>query len=59
VPLPYNLTLWANYTYQQTAAGGDPLGLTVKRLSDLPENKANLGLRYRATTAPRPMCICA
>jgi len=47
VPLPYNLTLWANYTYQQTAAGGDPLGLTVKRLSDLPENKANLGLRYR------------
>ncbi|MBM4288483.1 MAG: TonB-dependent receptor [Deltaproteobacteria bacterium] len=47
LPLPYNLTAWANYTYQQTAAGGDPLGLTVNRLTELPEHKANLGLRYR------------
>ncbi len=48
LPLPYNLTAWANYSYQQTAAGGDPLGLTVNRLTELPEHKANLGLRYRA-----------
>jgi iron complex outermembrane receptor protein len=48
LPLPYNLTAWANYTYQQTAAGGDPLGLTVNRLTELPENKANLGLTYKA-----------
>lgn len=48
LPLPYNLTAWVNYSYQQTAAGGDPLGLTVNRLTELPEHKANLGLRYRA-----------
>ncbi len=48
LPLPYNLTFWANYSYQQTAAGGDPLGLTVNRLTELPEPKANIGLRYRA-----------
>ncbi len=48
LPLPYNLTFWANYSYQQTAAGGDPLGLTVNRLTELPEHKANIGLRYRA-----------
>jgi iron complex outermembrane receptor protein len=48
LPLPYDLTAWANYTYQQTAAGGDPLGLTVNRLTELPENKANLGLTYKA-----------
>lgn len=47
LPLPYNLTAWANYTYQQTSAGGDPLGLTVNRLTELPENKATLGLRYK------------
>jgi iron complex outermembrane receptor protein len=49
LPLPYNLTFWANYTYQQTAAGGDPLGLTVKRLTELPENKANIGLTYKGS----------
>jgi iron complex outermembrane recepter protein len=46
-PLPYNLEARANYTYQQTAAGGDPLGLTVNRLTELLEDKANLGGRYK------------
>lgn len=46
-----NFSLFTNYTYQQTKKKGDMLdmstGLTDK-LTELPENKANAGLRYRA-----------
>lgn len=47
LPLPYYLTAFANYTWQQTSTSPDPLGGNIRELVDLPEHKVNLGLRYR------------
>uniref|UniRef100_A0A7C3V0V0 TonB-dependent receptor n=1 Tax=Desulfobacca acetoxidans TaxID=60893 RepID=A0A7C3V0V0_9BACT len=47
VGLPYNLTAFANYTWQQTGTSPDPLGGNVRYLAEFPEHKANLGLKYK------------
>jgi len=47
VGLPYNLTAFANYTWQQTSTSPDPLGGNVDRLAEFPEHKANIGLKYQ------------
>lgn len=49
LPLPYNLTAFANYTWQQTSTSPDPLDADVRELVDLPDHKVNLGMRYRAS----------
>jgi iron complex outermembrane receptor protein len=48
LPLFYNLTAFANYTWQQTSTSGDPLNAGVQKLTEFPENKANIGLKYKA-----------
>jgi iron complex outermembrane receptor protein len=48
IPLPYNLTAFANYTWQQTSTSGDPLAGGVQKLTEYPEHKANIGLKYKA-----------
>lgn len=48
IPLPYNLTAFANYTWQQTSTSPDPLGGGVQKLTEYPEHKANVGLKYKA-----------
>jgi iron complex outermembrane recepter protein len=47
VGLPYNLTAFANYTWQQTGTSPDPLGGNVRYLAEFPEHKANIGLKYK------------
>jgi iron complex outermembrane receptor protein len=47
VGLPYNLKAFANYTWQQTSSSPDPLNGNVNKLTELPENKANIGLKYQ------------
>jgi iron complex outermembrane recepter protein len=47
IGLPYNLTAFANYTWQQTSTSPDPLGGNVSRLAEYPEHKANIGLKYQ------------
>ncbi len=47
VGLPYNLTAYANYTWQQTSTSPDPAGGDNRRLPELPEHKSNVGLKYK------------
>jgi|UniRef100_A0A7V6A5Q0 iron complex outermembrane receptor protein len=47
VGLPYHLTAFANYTWQQTGTSPDPLGGNVRYLPEFPEHKANIGLQYK------------
>jgi len=48
VGLPYNLAAFANYTWQQTSTSPDPFNGDVKELTELPDHKANIGLKYKA-----------
>jgi iron complex outermembrane receptor protein len=48
VGLPYNLAAFANYTWQQTSTSPDPLNADIRELTELPEHKANIGLKYKA-----------
>jgi len=48
VGLPYNLAAFANYTWQQTSTSPDLLNGNIRELTELPEHKANLGLKYKA-----------
>jgi iron complex outermembrane receptor protein len=48
VGLPYNLAAFANYTWQQTSTSPDPLNGNVRELTELPDHKANIGLKYKA-----------
>lgn len=47
IGLPYDLAAFANYTWQQTNTSPDPLNGNIRELTELPENKANIGLKYR------------
>jgi iron complex outermembrane receptor protein len=47
VALPHNFFAFANYTYQRTNTSPDPLNGNVQRLTELPLNKANIGLKYK------------
>jgi iron complex outermembrane receptor protein len=46
IGLPYHLTAYANYTWQQTSTSPDPLGGNVTELTELPDHKAHIGLKY-------------
>lgn len=46
VGLPYNLTAYANYTWQQTSTSPDPLNGNVREIPELPDHKAHIGLKY-------------
>ncbi|MFZ5451435.1 MAG: TonB-dependent receptor plug domain-containing protein [Thermodesulfobacteriota bacterium] len=48
IGLPYNLAAFANYTWQQTSTSPDPLNGDVRDLPELPEHKANIGLKYKS-----------
>jgi iron complex outermembrane receptor protein len=48
IGLPYNLTAYANYTWQQTSTSPDPLNGNTRDLSELPEHKGHIGLKYNA-----------
>ncbi|MDD2904043.1 MAG: TonB-dependent receptor [Syntrophales bacterium] len=48
VGLPYNLAAFANYTWQQTSTSPDLLNGNIRELTELPEHKANIGLKYKA-----------
>jgi len=48
VGLPYNLAAFANYTFQQTSTSPDPLNGNVRELTELPDHKVNIGLKYKA-----------
>jgi iron complex outermembrane receptor protein len=48
VGLPYNLAAFANYTWQQTSTSPDPLNGNIRELTELPDHKANIGLKYKA-----------
>jgi iron complex outermembrane recepter protein len=45
--LPYHLTAYANYTWQQTSTSPDPLSGNVTELAELPDHKAHIGLKYK------------
>jgi iron complex outermembrane receptor protein len=47
IGLPYHLTAYANYTWQQTSTSPDPLSGNVTELSELPDHKAHIGLKYK------------
>jgi len=47
IGLPYNLTAYANYTWQQSSTSPDPLSGNVTELSELPDHKAHIGLKYK------------
>jgi iron complex outermembrane receptor protein len=47
VGLPYHLAAFANYTWQQTSTSPDPFNGNVRELTELPEHKANIGLKYK------------
>jgi iron complex outermembrane receptor protein len=47
IGLPYNLTAFANYTWQQTSTSPDPWGGNVRYLAEFPEHKANIGMKYK------------
>ncbi len=47
VGLPYNLAAFANYTWQQTSTSPDLLNGDIRELPELPEHKANIGLKYK------------
>jgi iron complex outermembrane recepter protein len=46
--LPYDFRAFANYTWQQSSTSADPLGGDIRELPELPDHKANLGLKYEA-----------
>jgi len=46
VGLPYNLTAYANYTWQQTSTSPDPLSGNIQEIPELPDHKAHIGLKY-------------
>ena len=48
VGLPYHLSAFANYTWQQTSTSPDPLSADIRELPEYPEHKVNLGLKYKA-----------
>jgi iron complex outermembrane receptor protein len=48
VGLPYNLFAFANYTWQQNSTSPDPLSGDIRELSEYPDHKFNLGLKYKA-----------
>ena len=48
VGLPYNLSAFANYTWQQTSTSADPLSGDIRELPEYPDHKFNLGLKYKA-----------
>lgn len=54
--LPYHLTAFANYTWQQTSTSPDPLGGDVRELTEFPDHKVNLGLKYRAPNGAEGKC---
>jgi len=47
IGLPYHLTAYANYTWQQTSTSPDPLSGNVTELAELPDHKAHIGLKYK------------
>jgi iron complex outermembrane receptor protein len=48
IGLPYHLTAYANYTWQQTSTSPDPLNGNIQELPELPDHKAHIGLKYSA-----------
>jgi iron complex outermembrane receptor protein len=46
VGLPYNLTAFANYTWQQISTSPDPLNGNIRDIPELPDHKAHIGLKY-------------
>ncbi len=46
--LPYHLWVFANYTWQQTSTSPDPLGGDIRELTEFPDHKFNIGLKYKA-----------
>lgn len=48
IGLPYHLTAYANYTWQQTSTSPDPLNGNVTELCELPDHKAHIGLKYKS-----------
>lgn len=48
IGLPYNLAAFANYTFQQTSTSPDPFNGDVKELTELPDHKFNIGLKYKS-----------
>jgi iron complex outermembrane receptor protein len=49
IGLPYNLTAFANYTWQQTSTSPDPLNGNIRELSELPDHKGHIGLKYNTS----------
>jgi len=47
VGLPYHLSAFANYSWQQTSTSADPLSGDIRKLPEYPEHKFNLGLKYK------------
>ncbi|MEJ5330897.1 MAG: TonB-dependent receptor plug domain-containing protein [Desulfobaccales bacterium] len=54
--LPYHLFAFANYTWQQTSTSPDPLGGDVRELTEFPDHKFNVGLKYRAPSGAEGKC---
>jgi iron complex outermembrane receptor protein len=48
VGLPYNLTAYANYTWQQNSTSPDPFGGNVRELTEIPDHMFNVGLKYKS-----------
>jgi len=48
IGLPYHLIAYANYTWQQISTSPDPLFADMRKLPELPEHKAHIGLKYKA-----------
>ncbi|MFZ5447779.1 MAG: TonB-dependent receptor plug domain-containing protein [Thermodesulfobacteriota bacterium] len=46
IGLPYDLTAYANLTWQKTSTSPDPLNGNIRELPELPEWKGHLGLKY-------------
>ncbi len=46
--LPYHLWVFGNYTWQQTSTSPDPLGGNIRELTEFPDHKFNIGLKYKA-----------
>jgi iron complex outermembrane receptor protein len=46
IALPYNLTPYANFTWQKTSTSPDPLNGNIRELPELPEYKGHIGVKY-------------
>lgn len=46
IGLPYHLTAYANYTWQQISTSPDPLNGDMREIPELPDHKAHIGLKY-------------